>query len=127
MNINGRDIVFSSFVYKDFDKLLEDIRQEYNRVKANNADVHRQLDEWNKDEEILKAQEWAEYYRGHSLCQLTDKELASIKTFRAKHYASCKNGNKYQFELTGTGVGEAIDIRCPICGESENITDYDAW
>ena len=43
------------------------------------------------------------------------------------HYKSCKNGSKYLYELTGTGIGTAITIKCPVCGEEKNITDYDCW
>lgn len=127
MNINGREVDISSFLFKDFDKLLEDIRQEYNRVKASNADLCKQLNEWNKDEEIQKANERAKYYRGHSLHELSDKEAKRIADFRKSHYASCKNAGTFIFELAGTGIGEAISIKCPVCGAEENVTDYDNW
>lgn len=127
MNINGREVDISSFLFKDFDKLLEDIRQEYNRVKARNADLYKQLNEWNKDEEIQKANERAEYYRGHSLHELSDKEAKRIAEFRKSHYASCKNAGTFIFELAGTGIGEAISIKCPVCGTEEDVTDYNNW
>ena len=127
MNINGREVDISSFLFKDFDKLLEEIRQEYNRVKAQNADLRKQLAEWNKDEEIQKANELAVFYRGHSLHELSDKEANRISEFRKVHYASCKNAGTYIFELAGTGIGEAISIKCPVCGKEENVTDYDNW
>ena len=127
MNINGREIDITPFLYKDFDKLLEDVQREYRRVKDSNAELRKQLSEWNKDAEIQKANERADYYRGHSLHELSDKEAKSIAAFRKAHYASCKNAGTYQFELTGTGIGEAISIRCPVCGAEENVTDYDTW
>ena len=127
MNINGREVDISSFLFKDFDKLLEEIRQEYNRVKAQNADLRKQLSEWNKDEEIQKANELAAFYRGHSLHELSDKAAKRIAEFRKAHYASCKNTGTFLFELTGTGIGEAISIKCPVCGTEENVTDYDNW
>lgn len=127
MNINGREVDISSFLFKDFDKLLEDIRQEYNRVKARNADLYKQLNEWNKDEEIQKANERAEYYRSHNLHELSDKEAKRIADFRKAHYVSCKNAGTFIFELADTGIGEAISIKCPVCGAEENVTDYDNW
>lgn len=127
MNINGREVDISSFLFKDFDKLLEDIRQEYNRVKAHNIDLRKQLAEWNKDEEIQKANKLAAFYRGHSLHELSDKEAKRIADFRKSHYASCKNAGTFLFELAGTGIGEAISIKCPVCGVEENVTDYDNW
>lgn len=127
MNINGREIDITPFLYKDFDKLLEDVQREYRRVKDSNAELRKQLSEWNKDAEIQKANERADYYRGHSLHELSDKEAKSIAAFRKAHYDSCKNAGTYQFELTGTGIGEAISIRCPVCEAEENVTDYDTW
>lgn len=127
MNINGREFDITPFLYKDFDKLLEDVRREYNRVKANNVDLHKRLDEWNKDEEIQKANERAAYYRRHSLHELSDKEAKRIAEFRKEHYVSCKNSGTFLFELSGTGIGEAISIKCPVCGAEENVTDYDTW
>ena len=127
MNINGREVDISSFLFKDFDKLLEDIRQEYNRVKAQNADLHKRLAEWNKDEEIQKANELTAFYREHSLHELSDREATRIAEFRKAHYASCKNAGTFLFELAGTGIGEEISIKCPVCGAEENVTDYDNW
>lgn len=127
MNINGREVDISSFLFKDFDKLLEEIRQEYNRVKAQNVDLRKQLSEWNKDEEIQKANELAAFYRGHSLHELSYKEAKRIAEFRKAYYASCKNAGTFLFELAGTGIGEAISIKCPVCGTEENVTDYDNW
>lgn len=127
MSTNDRKVNIASFLFKDFDKLLEDIRQEYNRVKANNAELRKQFAEWNKDEEIQKANERAAYYRGHSLHELSDKEAKRIAEFRKAHYASCKNAGTFLFELAGTGIGEAISIKCPVCGTEENVTDYDNW
>ena len=33
MNINGREVNISQFLAKDFDKLINDLRTEYNRIK----------------------------------------------------------------------------------------------
>lgn len=127
MNIKGRAIDITPLIFKDVDRLLEDVRQEYYRVKAVNADLRKQLAEWNKDDEIQKANEQAAYYRAHSLHELSDKEAKCIAEFRKAHYASCKNAGAFQFELAGTGIGEAISIKCPVCGAEKNVTDYDNW
>ena len=127
MNINGREIDISQFLYKDFDKLISDLRSEYNRIKDENAKLRAMVSEWNKDEEIQKARKNAEYYRGHSLHELSDKEARRIAEFRKTHYESCGNASTFVFELAGSGIGEAISIKCPICGVEENVTDYDSW
>lgn len=127
MNINGREIDISQFLHKDFDKLISDLRSEYNRIKDENAKLRTMVSEWNKDEEIQKARKSVEYYRGHSLHELSDKEARRIAEFRKTHYESCRNASTFVFELAGSGIGEAISIRCPICGVEENVTDYDSW
>jgi len=115
------------FLYKDFDSLLEDVRREYNRVKENNAELYKRVNEWNKDEEIRKANERADYYRSHSLHELSDKEAKRIAAFREAHYASCNNKGTFIFELQGAGFGEAISIKCPVCGTEEDVTDISVW
>lgn len=126
MNIKGGDIDVTLFA-PNFDKMLESIQQEYNRIRVQNANLRRQLAEWDKDEEIKKANELASYYRIHSLHELSEKEAERIAEFREKHYASCHNAGTYRFELTGTGIAEAISIECPVCGAKEDVSDYDVW
>ena len=112
---------------KSFDGLLEELRNEYDAVCRNRDYYQQRVKEWSKDEEITKEKQRADYYITNSLCVLSDKEMQSKKAFIDKHYASCQNGGRYQYELIGTGIGTAITIRCPICGEEENITDYNCW
>jgi len=127
MSTNDGKLDLNWFLNKDFDKLLEDIRREYQRVRERNVELQNKLFEWNKDAEIQKANQRADYYRSHSLHELSDKEAKSIAAFRKKHYESCNNAGKFLFELVGTGIGEAISIRCPVCGAEENVTDYSNW
>ena len=32
-----------------------------------------------------------------------------------------------QYELTGIGIGTAISVICPRCGECKGITSFDNW
>ena len=93
-------------VHRDFNGLLKAAQDEYDSLVELNESLRKKVAEWNKDEEIRKAVE---------------------KAFKDSHYESCKNGGKYLYELTGTGIGTAITIKCPVCGEEKNITDYDCW
>lgn len=70
------------------------------------------------------------YWRKHSLCHLSDKELERLKNFQERHYKKCaeplhsKNaGNTYIYEF----IGAIIKVTCPLCGESEDITDTSSW
>lgn len=114
-------------VHRDFKGLLKDVQDEYDFLAELNKSLQKKVAEWNKDEEIQRAVEMTEYCRTHSLCQMSDNEKKAERAFRDSHYKSCKNGSKYLYELTGTGIGTAITIKCPVCGEEKNITDYDCW
>lgn len=108
-------------------ELLEQIEQEYNRVVSVNQFLRKQLEIWNKDAEIQKANKLVKYYRNHSLHELSDAEAKQVSRFRQEHYDSCNNSGRFLFELTATGLGETITIKCPICGKAEDITDFSNW
>lgn len=114
-------------VHRDFKGLLKDVQDEYDFLAELNKSLQKKVAEWNKDEEIQRAVKMTEYCRTHSLCQMSDNEKKAERAFRDSHYKSCKNGSKYLYELTGTGIGTAITIKCPVCGEEKDITDYDCW
>lgn len=44
-----------------------------------------------------------------------------------RHWKSCNNPSNFIYDLTGTGIGTVIKIKCPVCGEEQDITDYDCW
>lgn len=122
------------FVFEDFDTQIAKLKETYNNMRSQVDEMKRTLQEWNKDEEIQKAQEEADYWRRHSLCHLSDKELNRLDDFQKRHYEKCALplhskivGNTYIYELTGTGIGTIIKITCPLCGESEDITDTSSW
>lgn len=112
---------------QDFDDLVEEVKQRYDEVSAETMRLRQQLHEWDQDEEIQKVKQLAEEYRKHSLQQLTDVELQRIAAFRDKHWKECRNPNKFRYELTGTGIGTAVKIQCPVCGVEEDVTDLDSW
>lgn len=108
-------------VHRDFKGLLKDVQDEYDFLAELNKSLQKKVAEWNKDEEIQRAVEMAEYCRTHSLCQMSDNEKKAERAFRDSHYKSCKNGSKYLYELTGTGIGTAITIKCPVCAKKKTL------
>lgn len=119
---------------KDFDSIILDLQNLYECEVRRADELQEKLDGWNKDAEIQKYKDRAENISRHSLISLSDKELESEKAFRKKHYESCARplhskaaGNTYIYEITGTGIGTIITVKCPICGESEDITDISSW
>ena len=63
--------------------------------------------------------------------KLNEKEEAASKEFQEKHKHPNVNkgaiGGHIHYIFIPTGVGDACCIECGICGEKENITDYDSW
>ncbi|MDB7829188.1 hypothetical protein [Intestinimonas butyriciproducens] len=110
-----------------FHDMLEALQEEYDSVCKDKEGLLNVIDTWNKDTELQKLRVEVDYYRRHSLCQLSDKEMAAIKKFKNDHYKLCKNAGTYRYELSGNGIGTAIKIICPCCEAEENVTDYDTW
>lgn len=62
----------------------------------------------------------------------SQKELDAYHDFEKRHMhdrlTSRYNGGRAPYLIpTGTGVGTNLKVVCPICGESEDITDIGAW
>ena len=111
---------------RDMDVMLEQVKKQYKFMEKSLADAKKELNEWNKDAEIQAMQEEVNQVRRNSLYVMTDKEHKAIEAFRGKHYISCKS-SAYQYELAGTGIGTIIKIKCPVCGEQEDVTDLESW
>lgn len=76
---------------------------------------------------ISELKEELQSIRKHSLLILTDYQTQADRKFRDNHYNSCSNGNRYLYEITGHGLGVCLEITCPVCGKSEDITDSSTW
>lgn len=106
--------------FKEILDYVEDCEKQVARYK-------KQLDDYNKDEEIKKLNDEINELRRLALIIFTEKELADYEAFRDKHYAKCKNGSSYTIMMEGTGIGCAYKVKCEKCGEIEDITDIDSW
>mgnify|MGYP006988911962 CR=1 FL=1 len=121
-------------MYRDFQDIIFDAQETYQQMQHRIDSLQDTLREWNKDAEITKANKKAEYYREHSLLTLSDKEMKDLNEFRNRHFTQCAlplnkkiTGNKYIYTLTGTGFGTIIEVTCPICGATADITDTASW
>lgn len=117
----------NEFFMHNFRKHIEAINDEYTRVCEENASLRQRMQEWRKDEEIQKLEVENTRLRCLSLHVMSEKEREDDQAFRHAHYESCHNGNDYEYELIGTGIGTVIKIRCPVCGEHKDITDISNW
>ena len=116
----------------DFDKTLDELREEYHRMEERVRDAHETLREFRKDAEIAEANADRDYIRSHALHIFSDKEREADRAFRRLHYEmhtphTRTSGNTYIYTLTGTGVGTCVKVKCPVCGEEEDITDIGSW
>lgn len=125
-DLDGIKMLFGS-PKENFDNAIQQLKSVFDVLCDKNKHLSEQLSNWNKDDEIQKAHKEADWYKRNSLITLSDNEVAAIKEFKNRHYNSCHNGSTYQYELTGTGIGTAIKIKCPKCGEEIDITDYSSW
>lgn len=66
--------------------------------------------------------------------ELTEKEEELAKAFRDKHKQCRPKHNRmfqqyapFSYTFEPNGIGIAVSIKCPYCGEEKDITDIDSW
>lgn len=63
--------------------------------------------------------------------QLSEKEEKAVKDFEEKHNHPEVNkgaiGGHIQYTFIPTSLANICVLKCSICGEEQNITDYDSW
>ena len=79
-----------------------------------------------KDEVVERLNKELERYRNNSLEVLSNKEMLQFKEFKHSHYKSCGTSDVWVL-LSPTGIGTAIKLKCPKCGDELDITDCDHW
>lgn len=94
----------------------EDYRQSYLEVK----------DEKFKDEELKRLKEELEFYKRNSLVTLSDTQKKRADEFIHEHYKKCDTGHRsFVYTVTPTNVITVVELRCPVCGEIIDVSDYD--
>lgn len=114
-------------IKREMTGLLKLVQAEYDRASNEAEYFRKKCEEFRRDEEIQRLENEIKRLERLSLHVLSDKEREDEQKFRHKHYISCNNGNSYEYELVGTGIGTVIAIRCPVCDEREDITDTSCW
>ena len=119
---------------KSIEQICQYLKDVYEVLEEKASYYQQQLSEYNKDVEIQKYKDKIDELYSRSLLLMSDKEAEAEYNFRQRHYEQCalplnskSAGSTYIYELTGTGLGTIIKITCPICGQSEDITDLDSW
>lgn len=109
-----------------FKELLSALELEYNRQSSTLNDLRNRLQSFRKDEEIQRLEEEIQRIRKLSLLNMTSAERDAVDTFVSIHLRKCQSPS-FSYELSGTSIATAITVRCPICGEEKDVTDYEAW
>lgn len=117
---------------KDVHGALESIGAQYDRLISENKSLREQLARFNESDAIMKQKRITEGIWRRSLLVMTDKEAEAEIAFREahNHFNGTKIGmtsSTFQYEISGTGIGTVLKIKCPFCGEERDITDYEAW
>lgn len=111
---------------------LKNVGYEFDRLIEENKSLRERIAKFNEAEVIAEQKAIAEDIRKRSLLVMTEKESDAEIAFRNahNHYRGLKigmYGSTFQYEISGAGIGTVLKIRCPVCGEERDITDYDAW
>ena len=120
MILRGKKIEDTLVLLKKQIDLLQKDKEDYRK------DYINAKQEVYKDEVVERLNEELERYRNNSLQVLSDKEMLQFKEFKHSHYKSCGTSDVWVL-LSPTGIGTAIKLKCPKCGDELDITDCDHW
>ena len=120
MTLRGKKIEDTLVLLKKQIDLLKKDKEDYRK------DYINAKQEVYKDEVVERLNKELERYRNNSLQVLSDKEMLQFKEFKHSHYKSCGTSDTWVL-LSPTGIGTAIKLKCPKCGEEVDITDIDCW
>lgn len=115
-------------VKSEFEESLDKVRALYERELRTSDWLRKKLDYYDQNEEIKKARENLNEIWSRALYIMQPKEQQANKAFVEKHFNLHPRKNlTYTYSLTGTGLGTIIKVTCPLCGETEDITDTSSW
>ena len=117
--------------YVEFQDVVEAIIDRLNKADEEQDYAYKQLEEWNKDEEIQKLknkieslQDELRNIRRYSF-EITHEEYKAIEEWKKKHVEEKHNGDSYAGAIGGrykyifvpTSIGTVGSIKCS-CGET---------
>ena len=120
MRLRGKKIEDTLDLLKKQIDLLQKDKEDYRK------DYINAKQEVYKDEVIERLNKELERYRNNSLQVLSDKEMSQFREFKYNHYKTCGTSDVWVL-LSPTGIGTAITLKCPKCGEEVDITDINHW
>lgn len=102
---------------------LEELNRILEEQERTIKELREQVQNFNFDEEIAKRDRMIDSVYQNSLYIMTQKERKRYDSFTHKHYLKCYNVNHFSYDIFDKDSACHIVIRCPDCGESEDITE----
>lgn len=110
---------------RNMDDILNGIKAKFERQENEIKKLRDKIDHYNKDEEIQKLKEEIEKIKVNSLFNLTDVEKKRDLAFKQKHTEMHdQDCSGFMYRIDYDAIGSFLTIKCPVCGEEEDITDY---
>ena len=120
--LRGKDIKDTLKELETQIDMLQDDKEYYRRLYV------EARDEKFKDEEVKRLKEELDFYKRNSLVVLSDEQMKRAKEFQHEHYKKCDTGHRsFVYTVTPTNVITVVELRCPVCGEIIDVSDYDRW
>ena len=123
--------LFKRYDYINFEEAIMAIIDRINDAETKKYEAYKQLEEWNKDEEIQKLKSEIESLqdklnnaRRYSF-EITPEEHEAIEEWKKKHVEEKHNGDtyagaiggRYKYIFVPTSIGTVGSIKCS-CGET---------
>ena len=123
--------LFKRYDYINFEEAIMAIIDRINDAETKKDEAYKQLDEWNKDEEIQELknkieslQDKLNNIRRYSF-EITPEEHEAIEEWKKKHVKEKHNGDtyagaiggRYKYIFVPTSIGTVGSIKCS-CGET---------
>ena len=121
----GIDI--NKLIKPNIDKEIEKIKKYIKDLEERNEFLKAQNDEIKKEsfyyDEIKKLKKEMHDLQKRSLYFLSDEQQKEVDDFVSQHNTECKHTH-YLYTIDPTPIGSGISIKCYVCGEEKDITDY---
>lgn len=108
---------------KPLSGILKDLVGYIESIEGDNAKLREKIRTYSKEEEIEKLEKQLMGIRKNAVAILSEQEQKDYKAFRDKHYKDC-NSSIIEIIVTGTGIGDIIELNCKKCGTRVDITDF---
>lgn len=115
---------------KDIKETLKELESQIEMLQEDKEDCKKAYlkikDEKFENEEIKRLKEELDFYKRNSLVVLSDKQKKRANEFTHEHYKKCSTGYRsFTYTVVPTNVTTIVELRCPICGEIIDVSNYD--